>query len=415
MKLNKRISMTLGLGLVFSLASYAASFANTVRLQWSPNQERDLAGYKVYYNADSSTFPLNGTGASEGSSPIDVRNNPTATLTGLKAGHTYYFAVTAYNTSGKESAFSNVISKNILDTTPPIINAFVIPGTSTNLKISVTLNATDDTGTVAGYLLSEDPSAAYNGNASWSSVLPTSYTFASAGTKTLYAWARDAAGNVSSGVGKTVVVTLSDKDTDKNTDKDTTKPVISAFTVPSSTTSFTIPITSLAATDNKGVTGYMVTGTSMAPSPSTTGWMTTPPTSFTVTYAGTKTLYAWAKDAAGNVSSGAGRTVVVTLPDKDTDKDTTKPVISAFTVPSSTTSFTIPITSLTATDNKGVTGYMVTGTSMAPSPSTTGWSATPPTSFTVTYAGTKTLYAWVKDAAGNVSSGVGRTVVVTLK
>ncbi|HVM66152.1 MAG TPA: glycoside hydrolase family 16 protein, partial [Acidimicrobiales bacterium] len=45
---------------------------------------------------------------------------------------------------------------------------------------------------------------------------------------------------------------------------------------------------------------------------------------------------------------------------------------------------------------------------------TTDWSASPPTSYTFPAAGTQTLYAWAKDAAGNVSASVSASVVITL-
>jgi C1A family cysteine protease len=86
---------------------------------------------------------------------------------------------------------------------------------------------------------------------------------------------------------------------------DTTKPAVTAFTIPSSSTSLTVNINSFTATDNVGVTGYMVTTSSTAPSASSGSWLTSVPTSYTFsssTTSGTKTLYAWAKDAAGNVS-----------------------------------------------------------------------------------------------------------------
>jgi hypothetical protein len=38
----------------------------------------------------------------------------TYTVTGLETGTTYFFVVTAYNSSGTESSFSNEVSKTIL-------------------------------------------------------------------------------------------------------------------------------------------------------------------------------------------------------------------------------------------------------------------------------------------------------------
>ncbi|MBJ6727958.1 fibronectin type III domain-containing protein [Geomonas sp. Red875] len=87
-----------------------APASRKVTLQWNPNPPDNLAGYKVYYREDSPSAPFTGTGATQGSSPVDVSNQTTAVISGLETGHTYYFAVTAYNSAGEESPYSNIVS-----------------------------------------------------------------------------------------------------------------------------------------------------------------------------------------------------------------------------------------------------------------------------------------------------------------
>ena len=70
-----------------------------ITLEWDPNSEPDLAGYKLYYGTASGNY----------TNAIDVGNQVTYTVTGLNPGVTYYFAVTAYNTSGFESDYSNEV------------------------------------------------------------------------------------------------------------------------------------------------------------------------------------------------------------------------------------------------------------------------------------------------------------------
>jgi len=77
----------------------------------------DLAGYRIYYDTDGSGAPYNGTGLSQGNSPISVPvaslsdpANPELTLSGLTAGVTYHIAVTSYDTSGNESGYSNEVT-----------------------------------------------------------------------------------------------------------------------------------------------------------------------------------------------------------------------------------------------------------------------------------------------------------------
>ncbi|MBI5967810.1 MAG: fibronectin type III domain-containing protein [Deltaproteobacteria bacterium] len=78
----------------------------TINLAWDSNTEPDLAGYKVHY----------GTALGVYEKSIDVgmatQSNGTTyyTLTGLTKGQTYYIAVTAYDTSGNESDYSNEVN-----------------------------------------------------------------------------------------------------------------------------------------------------------------------------------------------------------------------------------------------------------------------------------------------------------------
>jgi CSLREA domain-containing protein len=81
----------------------------------------------------------------------------------------------------------------------------------------------------------------------------------------------------------------------------------------------------------------------------------------------------------------------------------TIPVVTTFTVISPTSNFNIPVTGFTASDNQGVTGYMISQSSTPPYANDTGWSATAPTTYGVSAIGNYTLYPWAKDASGNVS------------
>ena len=94
-----------------------AIYAADVTLAWGTNTEPDIDGYYIYYKTGSTGAPYNGTGAEEGSSPIKITlaeftdsANPEYTIQRLSDSETSFFVVTAYDTEGNESGYSNEVS-----------------------------------------------------------------------------------------------------------------------------------------------------------------------------------------------------------------------------------------------------------------------------------------------------------------
>ena len=85
---------------------------NTFNLTWDGNPEPDLAGYKVSYDEDGS-YPHEGTGADQGTAGIDVGNVTNFAITGLPTNRYYYFTVTAYDSDGNESWYSQPVKAAI--------------------------------------------------------------------------------------------------------------------------------------------------------------------------------------------------------------------------------------------------------------------------------------------------------------
>ena len=68
-------------------------------MEWEPNDESDLSGYKIYYGTSSGIYEI----------VIDVGNKTMVTIDGLEPGLTYYISATAYTIFGLESDFSDEI------------------------------------------------------------------------------------------------------------------------------------------------------------------------------------------------------------------------------------------------------------------------------------------------------------------
>jgi hypothetical protein len=88
------------------------------------------------------------------------------------------------------------------------------------------------------------------------------------------------------------------------------------------------------------------------------------------------------------------------------------PTITGFDLPATAASTTVSVNTFTATDNVGVTGYLLNQSATTPSASDPDWSGTAPTTVTVAGTGSQIVYAWAKDAADNISLSASDTVIV---
>ena len=99
------------------------------------------------------------------------------------------------------------IAKNVASIAPfPTVTVFIIPATSTSLSVPFTTFTATDNVPITGYLVTESATAPTALAAGWSATSPVSYSFATTGTKNLYAWAIDAAGIVSSSLSASVTI-----------------------------------------------------------------------------------------------------------------------------------------------------------------------------------------------------------------
>ena len=87
--------------IVFGFLAVTQAFsAPSVTLAWDANPEPDIAGYRLSYGSSPGSY----------STVVDVGNNMTTEVAGLIQSQTYYFSVSAYNSSGLTSPPSPEIS-----------------------------------------------------------------------------------------------------------------------------------------------------------------------------------------------------------------------------------------------------------------------------------------------------------------
>lgn len=250
-------------------------------------------------------------------------------------------------------------------------------------SVTVTLAATDDVGVTYACLSNSTTCA------SWFVMSATkAWTLASSsGTNTVYGWYKDAAGNVSAMASDAIGV-------------DATRPTNGTVTATGSDAAARVSWTGYADA-SAGIASYVVRyGTSAPASGCTSGTSGYSGTGASVTLSGltngaTYHVRVCAIDRAGNTSTGATTTV--------------RPA-PEYTVPTGTitlnggaawsTSRTVTAT-LAATDDTRVSYMCLSNTTTCSSWLTYATS----TSWTLAAtAGTRTVYAWFKDAYGNVSS-----------
>ena len=89
--------------------------ASSVSLAWNPSSGTNIAGYRIHYGGASRTY----------TNMVSAGSATSATISNLTGGATYYFAATAYDTSGLESDFSNEATNTLAmpPNQPPTLNA----------------------------------------------------------------------------------------------------------------------------------------------------------------------------------------------------------------------------------------------------------------------------------------------------
>ena len=105
---------------LLGLSAFALPTAQ-VTLAWDPSPDSTVVGYRLYHGGTTTLY----------TNMVDIGKATGATISNLVQGATYYFAVTAYDASGLESAFSGEVSYTvpISTNTPVLARVSFVPGT----------------------------------------------------------------------------------------------------------------------------------------------------------------------------------------------------------------------------------------------------------------------------------------------
>ncbi|GFO66543.1 hypothetical protein GMLC_01220 [Geomonas limicola] len=290
------------------------------------------------------------------------------------ANGSYTVTAKAYDAAGNVGQSAGIAVTVFNDTSAPLVSLNSLSnGSVVSRTATIQVTASDNVGVsrvelyANGVLLGSATSAPYS--FIWNTLAATN------GSYILTAKAYDMAGNIGTSSAITVSVF-----------NDVQAPTLGNFTLPANVNSTTVAITSLSASDNVAVAGYLISESATAPSSSAVGWNASAPTSFTFSGTGLRTAYAWAKDATGNVSAAKSASVLI---------DTTLPAIKSMSLSRSSSVVNIKAS---ATDNVGVTKFQlyvdgVLKTEVASGSLSYSW--------TVSSTGTHTATVKAYDAAGN--------------
>ena len=105
------------IALLLIVFSCSPALAKDYTFAWDANEEPNVEGYKIYYSVGWPGPPYDGLHPfyPHSDSPIDVGNVTEYTLHDLEEGVAYYFVVTAYDSEGNESGYSNQASTADMD------------------------------------------------------------------------------------------------------------------------------------------------------------------------------------------------------------------------------------------------------------------------------------------------------------
>ena len=292
----------------------SAASDTQLKLTWQ-NKATNATGYHVQRLVSANTWSTIGDAASSANYYV---------VTGLSPQTTYTFRVTSFNASGDSppSAQASGTTKGAaVDQTPPSDGTLTATAVATS-QVNVSWSGFSDLGSginAASYKLmfaiGALPPANCTGGTLLSNGAALSFSHTGLAASTTYFYrvcVSDMAGNVSAGATGSATTTAG------GTGNGTNGAGIKINGDAPYTNNVNVTV-NLGMADSAGVVAYWVSSNSNAPTAGSTGWVAVAQTtifsanvSFSLTAVdGTRTLYAWFKNAAGAVSAGYSDSILL--------------------------------------------------------------------------------------------------------
>jgi Chitobiase/beta-hexosaminidase C-terminal domain len=372
----------------------SSQYYGGVFIQHKTNPERVVVQWQTETYTEEGEHRLNDVEAvlfPDGTVRLDYRTFDTSNGSDYGSGiskddGTHFLSLTtAFGNVATLAGRSFVSTLTVGDTIIPTVSEFTIPATSASLTIPITLFTATDNIAVTGHLITESSTPPLSGATGWTVTAPASYTAATAGSHTLYPWAKDAAGNVSAlfATPRTVAI-------------DTTAPTgtitINAGAAATNSTAATL---TLACSDTNGCSLMQfsndnITWFSSETYATSKAWPLT-------TVDGTKTVYVKYKDTSGNWSVVINDTIIL---------DTAVPATSAAPVGGTYTG--AQSVTLTCSDGTGSGCDKIYYTTDGTTPTTASSVYAAPLSIPAT----STLKYFATDKAGNPEAVQSQTYTI---
>ena len=300
------------------------------------------------------------------------------------------------NTGNGTAVTITIASASATDTMAPTVGS-VTPLTATvGTAVTFAVTASDSVGVSScalyvGGVVQEGAMTTVSGSAT------KSYTPSATGTLSVYATCKDAVGNTGTGATSSVVVSAASS-------ADTTKPEVGTLAPAFAVAGVAVPLVT-AYSDAVGVLSCVAYVSGVANAMALSSGTATVSSTFST--AGSYSVYAECKDAAGNTGTSATTTVVVAA----ASTDETVPTIGAISPITATQNTAVTFTSV-VTDASGIQECRLY-VNDSDQGAMTASSSTYSKSYTSATSGTLTAYASCGDMVGNLGTGTPVTVTVT--